>query len=58
MVDETRAKQWELEARSVHARYYGTQDPLAHFAGIVLALLRERDDLLRHLERDSALQGK
>lgn len=54
MVDEARAREWEQEARCAHSRYYGTHELAGHLAGIVLALLRDRDDLLRHLEKDSA----
>lgn len=48
MVDDQRAQTWEREARAAHAHYYGTDNPVAHFAGIVLALLQDREDLLVH----------
>lgn len=48
MVDDRRAQQWDREARDALARFYGTDDPAGHLAVVVLALLRDRQDLLRH----------
>ena len=47
MVDQA----WEREARDAHARFYGTEELAGHLAAIVLALLRDRQDLLRHCSR-------
>jgi hypothetical protein len=51
MVDDARAQTWEREARSAIARWYGTQEPAGNLACVVLALLHEREDLLRFIER-------
>ena len=51
MVDEGRALAWEREARDAHARFYGTAEPAGHFTAIILVLLRDREDLLRHCDR-------
>ena len=58
MVDDNRAKAWEREARNAHTRYYGTSDPAGHLAGIVLALLRDREDLLAHCQVDLLQEGQ
>jgi len=57
MVDDQRAQAWEHEARAAHAHYYCTDNPVAHFAGIVLALLQDREDLLAHCPADVAQEG-
>jgi hypothetical protein len=48
VVDDARAAQWEQDARTALARFYGTGAPVAHMAAVVLALLRDRQDLLRY----------
>lgn len=51
MVGDARAQTWEREARNAIARWYGTNEPAGNFACVVLALLYEREDLLRYIER-------
>ena len=51
MVDDARAQEWDREARDALARFYGTDQLAGHLAGIVLALLRDRQDLLNHCSR-------
>jgi hypothetical protein len=51
VVDDDRAAQWEQDARTLLARFYGTGTPVAHMAAVVLALLRDREDLLHYAER-------
>jgi hypothetical protein len=54
MVDNARATEWEREARSALAQFYGTSDKTGNLAAIVLALLEEREALLRYVERSQA----
>ncbi len=49
-VDDARVQQWEQDARKLLARYYGSSEPAAHLAAVVLALLRDREDLTRYAE--------
>lgn len=57
MVDDARAQKWEQDARNTLARSYGTGEPAAHLASVVLALLSDRDSLIRYAERISQTNG-
>jgi hypothetical protein len=57
MVDDSRIRQWEHEARDALATCYGTSKPEGHLAAVVLALLRDRESLLAFLERLQASQA-
>jgi hypothetical protein len=42
---------WNAEAISALHRFYGTGSEVGHLAAVVLALIRERELLLRFIER-------
>jgi len=51
MLSEERASAWEREAKAALAQYFGTTEKAGDLAAIVLALLEEREALLRYVDR-------
>jgi hypothetical protein len=51
MIDEQRAAQWAKDAGVSLMRHYGKDDSVAHMAAIVLALLQDREEREKYLER-------
>ena len=54
MVDEQRAEQWTRDARAALMQHYGKGDSAAHLAAIVLALLQDRQERERYIERSGS----
>jgi hypothetical protein len=52
MIDEQRAEQWTRDARVALVRYYGEDDTAAHLAAIALALVQDRLERERYIERE------
>lgn len=51
MIDEKRALQWAKGARVALMQHYGKDDRAAHCPVIVLALLEDREERERFIER-------
>jgi hypothetical protein len=51
MVDDNRAANWEQEAREVLIQCFDTDNRAYRLAGMVLALLDDRQALLKYISR-------
>jgi hypothetical protein len=51
MIDDKRVAQWSEDAATALMRSYGTDETIGHFASIVLALIRDREERENYLER-------
>jgi len=54
MIDDTKAERWECEAREILVQAFDTDDRSCRLAGMVLALLHDREGLLKRI---SSSQG-
>jgi hypothetical protein len=51
MVNDSKAEAWEREVREILVQVFDTDNRACRLAGMVLALLYDREDLLRHISR-------
>ena len=51
MVDDDKTENWKREAEDAMVQTFDTDNRAYRLAGIVLALIRDREDLLRYINR-------
>jgi len=54
MVDDAKAEKWKREAQEAMAQTFDTDNRAYRLAGIVLALIRDREDLLHYISRSQS----
>ena len=54
MVDDAKAGNWEREARDLLVQPFDTDNRAYRLAGMILALLHEREALLKYISRSQA----
>jgi hypothetical protein len=54
MLDDTKAANWKREAQEVILQAFDTDNRAYRLAGIILALIRDREDLLHYISRSQA----
>ena len=54
MVDDAKTESWRREAQEVMVQTFDSDNRAYRLAGIVLALIRDRNDLLQYISRSQA----
>lgn len=54
MIDNMQAAQWDADARIALMRNYGKNETTAHLASVVLALLQDREERERYIQRSGS----